>query len=165
MQPHRDQHSYAEPDKVRIGDIALDLALDFDARQLAGTATYALEWLDPQTTELVLDTRELMIESVDAESGDGKWRPLQFSLADPDELLGSKLTINVPGREQKVRVAYRTAPTASGLQWLTPAMTDGGRTPTCSASRSRSTPVRGCRCRTPRGCASPTARMSARRRT
>jgi leukotriene-A4 hydrolase len=129
VQPHRDQHSNAEPDKVRIEDIALDLALDFDARQLAGTATYTLDWLDPRAGELVLDTRELMIESVEAESGDGQWRPLQFSLADPDDLLGSKLTINVPGREQKVRVAYRTAPTASGLQWLTPAMTDGGRTP------------------------------------
>jgi leukotriene-A4 hydrolase len=129
VQSHRDQHSYAEPDKVRIGDIALDLALDFDARQLGGSATYTLEWLDPQATELVLDTRELRIESVEAESADGRWQPLQYALADPDALLGSKLTIQVPGREREVRVAYRTAPTASGLQWLTPAMTAGGRTP------------------------------------
>jgi aminopeptidase N len=127
--PDRDQHSYAEPDKVRIEDIALDLAIDFDQKQLSGTATYTLDWRDPQATQLVLDTRELTIESVEAEGADGQWAPLEYALADADPLLGSKLTIQVPERNDHVRVAYHTAPTASGLQWLTPAMTDGGRTP------------------------------------
>ncbi|GAB3735613.1 M1 family metallopeptidase [Luteimonas pelagia] len=127
--PDRDQHSYAEPDKVRIKDIALDLAMDFDAKTLSGTATYTLDWRDPQATQLVLDTRELTIQSVEAEGADGQWAPLQHVLADADPLLGSKLTIEVPERNEHVRVAYHTAPTASGLQWLTPAMTDGGKTP------------------------------------
>ena len=43
-EPDRDQHSYAEPEKVRIEDIALDLAVDFEAKQLSGTATYDIEW-------------------------------------------------------------------------------------------------------------------------
>ena len=42
-----DEHSYAEPDKVAITDLALDLAIDFDAKTLAGTATYTLEWKAP----------------------------------------------------------------------------------------------------------------------
>src|SRR5690606_33797886 len=37
-EPIHDQHSYSEPDKVRIKDIALDLAVDFEAKQIAGTA-------------------------------------------------------------------------------------------------------------------------------
>ena len=133
-EPDRDQHSYAEPEKVRIEDIALELDVDFDARQLSGTATYELEWRDPAATTLVLDTRELAIESVEAptgagESGEGEWAPLEYTLADPHELLGSKLTIQLPDRNERIRIAYRTAPTASGLQWLTPAMTQGGETP------------------------------------
>ena len=35
-----DESSYAEPDKVVIKDIALDLKLDFDQKQIGGTATY-----------------------------------------------------------------------------------------------------------------------------
>ena len=127
--PDADQHSYAEPEKVRIEDIALELDVDFEAKQLSGTATYELEWREPSATTLVLDTRELSIESVEAETGEGEWTPLEYDLADAHDLLGSKLTIRMPDRAERIRIAYSTAPTASGLQWLTPAMTQGGETP------------------------------------
>ena len=39
MSVQRDEHSYSEPDKVRIADLALDLALDFGRKQLSGTST------------------------------------------------------------------------------------------------------------------------------
>jgi aminopeptidase N len=124
-----DEHSYAEPDKVRIGDLALDLALDFDRRQLAGTATYALKWLDPNATQLVLDTRDLAIAKVEGIDKQGQWTPLQYALATPDPILGSKLTVQVPQRNAQVRVTYTTSPDASGLQWLAPAMTEGKQQP------------------------------------
>jgi aminopeptidase N len=123
-----DEFSYAQPDKVRITDLALDLAIDFAARQIAGTATYALEWKDPSANELVLDTRDLTIDKVEAQEG-GAWKPLQFALADADEVLGSKLTIQTPQRTAKVRVTYKTSPNASGLQWLDAAMTGGKKQP------------------------------------
>ena len=128
-EPDRDQHSYAEPEKVRIKDIALELDVDFEAKQLSGTATYELEWRDPSATAVVLDTRDLTIESVEAKTGENEWTPLEHELAEPDDLLGSKLTIQMPDRSERIRIAYHTAPTASGLQWLTPAMTQGGETP------------------------------------
>ena len=124
-----DEHSYAEPDKVRIGDLALDLALDFDRRQLAGTATYALKWLDPNATQLVLDTRDLAIARIEGADKQGQWTPLQYALAAPDTILGSKLTVQVPQRNAQVRVTYTTSPDASGLQWLAPAMTEGKQQP------------------------------------
>ena len=124
-----DEHSYAEPDKVRIGDLALDLALDFDRRQLAGTATYALKWLDPNATQLVLDTRDLAIAKVEGVDKQGQWTPLQYALAAPDPILGSKLAVQVPQRNAQVRVTYTTSPDASGLQWLAPAMTEGKQQP------------------------------------
>ena len=124
----RDEHSYAEPDKVVIDDLALDLALDFEAKTLSGTATYALQWKDAGATQLVLDTRDLAIERVDAQV-DGAWQPLQFALDPADAVLGSRLAIEAPQQPAKVRVTYRTSPGASGLQWLTPEMTEGGQLP------------------------------------
>ncbi len=124
-----DESSYAQPDKVVITDLALDLALDFDNRQLAGTAIYTLEWKDAQATQLVLDTRDLAIEKVEGDDGQGNWAPLAFELAGADRIHGSKLTIETPDRPANVRVTYRTSPDASGLQWLEPSMTEGKQLP------------------------------------
>jgi aminopeptidase N len=124
-----DEHSYAEPGKVRTQDIALELAVDFEQKQLAGSATYTLDWLDPTWGKFVLDTRELTIEKVVGERADGKWVDLVHTLDAADPVLGSRLTIAVPERNKRIRITYRTAPTASGLQWLEPSMTAGKKTP------------------------------------
>lgn len=124
-----DEHSYAEPDKVRTTDLALDLAIDFGKKQIAGTATYTLEWLDKAATQLVLDTRDLEIQKAEGLGVDGQWRALQFALAGKDKVLGSKLTIDAPDRPAQVRVTYATSPAASGLQWLEPSMTEGKQQP------------------------------------
>ena len=118
-----------QPDKVKTTDLALELAVDFASKQIGGSATYTLDWLDPAATQLVLDTRELTIEKVVGERSDGKWEDLKYALAPADKTLGSKLTIETPQRNKRVRVTYKTAPTASGLQWLTPSMTEGKKTP------------------------------------
>ncbi len=125
-----DEHSFSEPDKVRTTDLALDLAIDFAKKEIAGTATYTLEWLDQKATRLVLDTRDITIEKAEGQGADGQWQPLTFKLADKaDPVLGTKLTIDTPARPGKVRVTYRTSPTASGLQWLEPSMTEGKQQP------------------------------------
>ncbi len=124
-----DESSYAEPDKVVIKDLGLDLKLDFDSRQIGGTATYTLEWKDKAAKQLVLDTRELTIEKIEAVAADGSAAPLQFALAPADKVFGSKLTIEAPAQPGKVRVTYHTSPTASGLQWLEPSMTEGKQLP------------------------------------
>lgn len=124
-----DEHSYAQPDKVRTTDLALDLAIDFDSRTIGGTATYALDWVDKSATQLVLDTRDLTIDKAEGQTADGKWEPLKFALSDKDKVLGSALTIETPNRPAKVRVTYATSPEASGLQWLAPSMTEGKQTP------------------------------------
>lgn len=124
-----DEHSYAQPDKVRTTDLALDLAIDFDRKTIGGTATYALDWLDKSATRLVLDTRDLTIDKAEGLGAEGKWEPLKFALADKDKVLGSALTIETPNRPAKVRVSYTTSPEASGLQWLAPSMTEGKQTP------------------------------------
>ena len=125
-----DEHSYSEPDKVQTTDLALDLAIDFDKKEIAGTATYALDWKDKAATQLLLDTRDLTIEKAEGQGAGGQWAPLKFQLAgQADPILGTKLTIDAPDRPAKVRVTYRTSPRASGLQWLDPAMTEGKKQP------------------------------------
>jgi aminopeptidase N len=125
-----DEHSYSEPDKVRTTDLALDLAVDFDNKEITGTATYTLDWKDKAATQLVLDTRDIAIEKAEAIAADGSATPLAFKLADKaDPILGTRLTIETPTRPARVRVTYRTSPSASGLQWLDPAMTEGKKQP------------------------------------
>ena len=124
-----DEHSFAQPDKVRTTDLALDLAVDFDKKTISGTATYTLDWVDKAATQLVLDTRDLTIAKAEGLGADGQWSPLTFALSDKDKVLGSALTIEAPTRPAKVRVSYTTSPDASGLQWLAPSMTEGGKQP------------------------------------
>jgi aminopeptidase N len=125
-----DEHSYSQPDKVRTSDLALDLAVDFDKKEIAGTATYTLDWLDKSATQLVLDTRDIAIDKAEALDANGQATPLTFELADKaDPILGTRLAIDTPTRPARVRVTYRTSPNASGLQWLDPAMTEGKQQP------------------------------------
>ncbi|WP_405058878.1 M1 family metallopeptidase [Kribbella sp. NBC_01505] len=121
-----DRHSYAEPLQVRTTHLELDLELDFTAKVLTGTATHTLNWAG-SGDRLVLDTRDLTVLAVEGESADG-WEPLEYSLAVPDKELGSALSIRTT-RQERVRISYRTAPTATGLQWLEPSMTAGGVMP------------------------------------
>jgi leukotriene-A4 hydrolase len=131
-----DRHSFAEPNVVRTTHLELDLALDFAEKVLAGSATHTLAWTGA-TDRLVLDTRDLTVLGVEGETADG-WEPLEYSLAVPDPELGSALTIRTAGHP-RVKVSYRTAPTATGLQWLEPAMTAGGVMP-FMFSQSQATP-------------------------
>ncbi len=124
-----DPHSYAQPDKVVITHLSLDLAIDFPARQLDGNATLKLHWKDPRARSLVLDTSALHITGVRAVAADGRTRALTYTLAPVQKNMGRKLVIAAPGHPARVRIAYRTAPEAGGLQWLTPAQTAGGRHP------------------------------------
>jgi leukotriene-A4 hydrolase len=124
-----DEHSYAEPDKVAIDDLQLDLNVDFDTKTLAGTATYTLDWKNKAATALLLDTRDLTIEKVEGADAQGAWAPLTFKLAAADAVLGSKLSIDAPKRNEQIRVTYKTSPNASGLQWLEPSMTEGKQLP------------------------------------
>ncbi len=125
----QDESSYSEPAKVVVKDLSLDLAIDFDKKQIGGSATYQLEWKDKAATQLVLDTRALTIEKVEGDDGKGAWTPLKYVLAANDKIFGSKLTIETPARNPNVKITYHTSPDASGLQWLEPSMTEGKKLP------------------------------------
>jgi leukotriene-A4 hydrolase len=121
-----DPNSFAQPDKVRIEHIDLDLGVDMAARVLRGSAEYRLQWLDEKASELVLDTRGIDIRSVQGLDGK-KWRELPFKLDAEDAMYGSALRITMKRQLPQIRIGYATRPEASGLQWLTPEMTASGQ--------------------------------------
>ncbi len=128
-QPGRDHHSFANPDALRVTHLLLDLDVDFEQSVLSGYAELEIEHVDRDARKLILDTRALNIERVESRGAGGAWREAGFELGEEVEHLGRPLVIEVPADAATVRVHYRTSPSASGLQWLTPAQTAGGRHP------------------------------------
>jgi aminopeptidase N len=120
----RDVHSYARPAEARVRHVALDLAADFAARRLRGSATLTVDRA-PGAREIVLDTRGLAIQGVADEAG----HPLAHALGAVDAILGAPLTVTLPERGSKIVVRYETSPDAGALQWLDPAQTAGKRHP------------------------------------
>ncbi|TAN06756.1 MAG: M1 family peptidase [Rhodanobacteraceae bacterium] len=118
-----DPHSYAQPQDVVISHIDLKLAVDFPHKQLGGTATLTLDWKNPDAHDLVLDTENLAIASIEAVDTKGHAHALHYALAEPVKAMGRKLTIDAPEHPREIRIAYKTSPDASGLQWLAAAQT------------------------------------------
>jgi aminopeptidase N len=83
-----DPNSYAEPEKVVITHLALELNVDFAKKVLAGSATYDLDWKDPAATTLVLDTRDLDVSGAEG-FDNGAWTPLKFEVGAKDKIYGS----------------------------------------------------------------------------
>ena len=119
-----DPHSYASGSPVRVRHLALNLTVNFDQRILAGSATWQLA--NPGTSaELVLDTRDLTIETVECLDAAGQPAPAEFKLESTDAVLGQALRVALADETTAVRIAYHTAPTAAALQWLAPTQTAG----------------------------------------
>ncbi|MEW6167013.1 MAG: M1 family metallopeptidase [Pseudomonadota bacterium] len=120
-----DPHSYANTSAFRTRHLALDLRVDFKQRALDGRVVLELERLDPAADTLVLDTRGLNIQAVEAGVDGTGYTPVHFDLDEPDPILGSALRIFAPPPANRVRIEYSTRPEASGLQWLDPEQTAG----------------------------------------
>ncbi len=124
-----DPLSYARYDQVRTSDLHMDLKADFEKKTLSGFAELTLDWRDKDARTLDLDTRDLTISKVEAQDAKGAWRKVDYKLDKADPEKGRALQIELPKQAPKVRIHYRTAPTAAALQWLTPAQTMSGKRP------------------------------------
>ncbi len=133
IRPGVDYHSFANVADFRVRHVALDLTVDFRERRLAGSVDLTVERRTQQAHQLVLDTRDLDIRSVEIVKGDAAQK-LEYRLGSGREILGQPLQIEMPAAPRTddpvvVRIAYRTQPQASGLQWLTPEQTAGKKHP------------------------------------
>lgn len=119
----RDVLTYARPEIARVVHVDLDLAVDFKARVVSGTA--ALDILaQPGAREIVLDDKGLEIARIT----DGAGRALTWSVGKEDEYKGAPLTVQV-GAARRIVVTYRSRPDARALGWLDASLTAGKRKP------------------------------------
>ena len=125
----RDRHSYANADAVRVTHVELDLDVSFTDRTLRGSAMLSFERVEADAGALVVDTRDLWIDGVEAWSPRGGFEAATYLIGDADPILGAPLRIELPPAATRVRIAYRTVPDASALQWLDAEQTAGGRHP------------------------------------
>ncbi|MGG7607451.1 M1 family metallopeptidase [Massilia sp. BKSP1R2A-1] len=124
-----DPLSYAKYDQVKTTALHLDLKADFTQKTLGGHAELTLNWIDRKAATLDLDTRDLAISKIEAQDAKGAWAPVKYTLDKLDPEKGQALHVALPGQPAKVRIHYKTAPTAAALQWLTPKQTMSGKFP------------------------------------
>ena len=134
-----DDQTFAKPQEARVTHIDLDLAMDFDAKTIGGTATLDVLAAD-EASEIILDSNGLRVSAVNDQVGNA----LEFGLGETVEGKGEPLTIQLPAQKlergadlaegelaptHRIVVEYVSAPEAEALQWLTPQQTAGGEHP------------------------------------
>ena len=104
--------------------------------------TWTYRKLDPAATELLLDTKGIVVQSVTAVDGT---TPLAWKLGPDHDAFGSQLCITLAAEEPdatQVVITFATSSSATAIQWLLPAMTAGKSLPflftQCQAIHARS---------------------------
>ena len=121
-----DPHTAAQPNDAVVTHEHLAMKINFEKKQIEGTATLSV-WNKTHKTALLLDTRNLDIESVFL--GDVH-HPTAFSFLPERPFLGKPLKISISDNEkQTVIVKYKTTAQSDALQWLDPAQTAGKQHP------------------------------------
>ena len=116
-------HSCARPDQVAIKHLHLDLKVDFEKKQLIGSAKLNLDRKDG-AGELRLDTSGLAISKIQAGETELKWE-----LGEHVSPLGQALTIQLPDAGDQVTIHYSSSPGAEAVQWLSPEQTTDKKHP------------------------------------
>jgi leukotriene-A4 hydrolase len=131
IDPAYDYHSYSNVDQFRTTHLDLDLRVDFQFKAITGSVTLELKRLDPRSTQLVLDTKDLMILDVTQKASDVLgataknqtiWVSRPFHLEKADPILGSALVIDLPPSKkgtESIKIDYETLESSPALQWLT----------------------------------------------
>lgn len=134
-----DDQTFAKPAEARVTHIDLDLAMDFDAKTIGGTATLDVLAAD-NASEIIIDSNGLRVSAVTDETGN----VLEFDLGETVDGKGEPLTIQLPAQKlarpadlaedelaptHRIAIEYVSAPDAEALQWLSPQQTAGGEHP------------------------------------
>jgi aminopeptidase N len=132
--PAHDYFSYANTDQFLTEHLVLDLNVDFDARRLQGSATLTLRKLDSSATEIILDTRDLIVSDTQLLFADGISVATEYRLGENDPIKGTPLILSLPDEaksatEFALRLEYATSPESTALQWLPAELTAGGKHP------------------------------------
>ncbi|XP_051974699.1 leukotriene A-4 hydrolase [Xyrauchen texanus] len=129
MAPVSDPSSFSSPSKCTTKHLNLTYHVDFDRHVLKGKVALTVEVLEDKFSSLTLDSKDLKIFKVSANG-----QAAQFALGAQHRFKGTPLEITLPlklsrGQHVIVEIEYETSPSATALQWLTPAQTAGKKHP------------------------------------
>ncbi|WP_126244023.1 M1 family metallopeptidase [Chitinophaga rhizosphaerae] len=121
--PAKDLHTLSNADSIKVRHLDLDIRVDFAAHRIEGSAAW--HFANPDGLSVLrLDTDGLTIDSVTAGG-----RKVPHSLDSAVAFLGNRLNVPIEKNDTIVRIWYKTATTATALQWLEPAQTLGKNQP------------------------------------
>jgi len=145
IDPANDYHSYANVDQFRVTRMEMDLRVwivsGSSAKTLDGLVALEIKRLDPRATELVLDTKGLMISEVSEKATDvlgaiskneTTWVSRPFHMGKSDPILGSPLVIELPRSSKStelIKIDYETTDDSTGLMWIDPKRNPGHNKP------------------------------------
>ncbi|KIP01983.1 hypothetical protein PHLGIDRAFT_112533 [Phlebiopsis gigantea 11061_1 CR5-6] len=109
--------------------IHFDWKVNFEQKNISGSATHTLSVKDDGVKEIIFDTSALDIERVDVDG-----QPARFDVGSKHEVMGSALQIDLPapaktGTTLIVTVYYKTTEGCTALQWLDKEQTQGKQHP------------------------------------
>ena len=113
-----DPHTFARPEEVVVEHLDLDVRVDFDKKQIAGTASLKIQ-NKSGGDKLYLDINKLSIGKVTLNDG----KEAAFTLGDVTGHMGQALIVPIQPDTKIVQIEYSTSPDAPALQWLQPAQT------------------------------------------
>ncbi|KAJ1870551.1 Leucyl aminopeptidase yscIV [Coemansia sp. RSA 990] len=127
-----DPNSQANLAEITTEHVHLDLAVDFAANKLVGTATHRLAAL-ATTREVVLDTAHLDIKGARLLTANSS-QELEIDTSTVHSIYGTALCLSLPepvsaGQKISVAIDYETSPDSGAIQFLTPEQTLGKNQP------------------------------------
>ena len=138
-----DPCSFSNPQDFVLKNLALDWDIDFNEKIFKGHAHLKFNVHNSKADSIVLDTRDLNIESIVETVSQ---TPLSFELGTYSVNFGTPLNISLSNltlsEHLSLTVTYKTSPNASALQWLDANCTMGKQHPylfsQCQAIHARS---------------------------
>jgi len=117
---HLDTHTYSKTKEAVTKHLSLDLAVDFEKKQLKGTAKWYIQ--NNNSNRIIFDIRDLTIEKTTIGKDE---KPTTFHVGNQkDQFKGSSLSIDIEPNTEVVTIYYSTAPdNAAALDWVEPALT------------------------------------------
>ncbi|KAF5327018.1 hypothetical protein D9619_004122 [Psilocybe cf. subviscida] len=124
-----DTATQSNPADIATSHAALVWDIDFDARILSGHVVHDMNVLTDNVKEIIFDTRDLAIHSVELEGSEVKFR-----LGSHHPISGTALNVPLPtglraGSSVKVKIVYSTTEVNTALQWLDQDQTQGKEFP------------------------------------
>lgn len=119
-----DPHSFSNPHEAVTKHLDLKINVDFDAQVVSGVASYRIA-KKSNADRIVFDIDSLEIEKITLNNDE---TGAIYSIG-KGNAFGQTLAVNIHKNTRRVNIHYRTKPSSSAVQWLTPEQTLGKKHP------------------------------------